>query len=601
MKKQVFLIIILGIFCVNLFGQLIPDDNFKAKINERLGQPTNYEPTIEDLNGITGEFNAYEAEIVSIEGAQYLTNLTTLKLDRNQIVDISSISNLANLTSLSLYDNQISDISAVSNLVNLIYLSLFSNQIIDINAVSGLISLYGLWLDSNQISDISAVSELSNLSWLYLHTNQISDISAVSNLTNLTILNLYSNQISDISAFSGLSSLNYLRLQLNQISDISAVATLTNLVYLNLHSNQISDISALSDLSNLFYLSLSFNQISDISAVSSLTNLTNLLLYSNQISDISPVSGLTNLTSLKLYSNQISDISAVSGLTNLRRLWMTNNQISDISAVSGLINLSSCLLYSNQISDIYALVENTGLGSEDHLYFYDNPISQEAFDVHIPILENRGFETIMYPTNPNNYAACYPYPNRHEIGLSTDTIMQWSGNFPSRDVDYEVWLGETSDNLIYIGVGIPINNTVYTLTPDLDEETDYWWKIKAITETDTIWSGLWHFTVGYSSSMYDEIHSINASQIVDNFPNPFNPSTTIRYELIESGFTKIEVFNIKGQKINTLINQYQTAGEKSIDWNGIDTRSNPVSSGIYILKLNVNETTQSLQKCVLLK
>jgi len=538
----------------------IPDANFKAKINSRLGQPPTYNPTVADLNGITGYFFAGNSNISSIEGVQYLTNIPKLFLNKNQISDISAVSGLTNLISLDLEENQIIDISAVSDLTNLTSLDLDKNQISDISAISGLTDLSNLYLNDNQISDISAISGLTNLFGLSLYYNQISDISVISDLTNLVSLYLGGNQISDISAISGLTNLRLLYLAGNQISDISAVSGLTNLEWLWLNQNQISDISAVSGLMNLSYLYLNENQISDISAVSGLTNLNFLFLNSNQISDISAFSGLTNLASLYLYNNQISDISVVSGLTNLTCFYLSNNQISDIStvsgltnlffidlsynqindisaisslpnmkklylggnqiidiatissltnltelslggnhisdisAVSGLTNLRELSLDSNQISDIYPLVENTELGSGDILQLYSNPLSLEALIVHIPILENRGFDTLQFPSTPNNYAACYPDPARYEVGVSINADLEWQGNFPSRDAVYDVWLGETSDDLVNVGYGTAINDTLYSFTPALNPDTVYWWKVRAITATDTIWSGLWRFT-----------------------------------------------------------------------------------------------------------
>ena len=384
----------------------IPDENFKSKINEYLGQPPAYNPTIADLNGITAHFFAGNSNISSIEGAQYLTNLTWLSLNNNQIIDISTISGLANLTSLELYNNQIIDISVISGLVN--------------------------------------------LSLLDLEENQISDISVISDLTNLILLNLIGNQIKDISAISGLT--------------------------------------------NLINLYLGGNQISDISAVSGLNNLKNLYLVENQIVDISAVSGLTNLHWLWLNDNQIIDISAVSDLTNLTWLWLNENKIIDISAVSGLTNLVQLYLNDNQISDIYPLVENTGLDSGDFLQLNSNPLSREAFNVHIPILESRGFHSLQFPSTPNNYAACYPDPARYETIVYINADLEWQGNFPSRDAVYDVWLGETSDDLVNVGYGTAINDTLYSFTPDLNPDTVYWWKVRAITETDTVWSGLWCFT-----------------------------------------------------------------------------------------------------------
>ena len=601
MKKQVFLIIIISILGLNLYSQLIPDDNFRIRINSYLGQPPEYEPTVADLNGMTGEFNAYDADISSIEGAQYLINLSSLKLNSNQISDISAVSCLENLIWLTLRFNQISDISAVSDLTNLTNLNLSCNQINDISAISGLTNLIHLSLGGNQISDISAVSGLTNLIHLWLGGNQINDILAVSSLTNLISLTLGYNQICDISAISSLDNLIGLSLEVNQISDISAVSGLTNLTSLTLNINQISDISAVSGLTNLIYLRSYSNQISDISAVSGLTNLINLSLGGNQISDISAVSNLTNLIDLWLLDNQISDISAVSGLVNLIRLSLSYNQINDISAVSGLANLYSLSLEENQISDIYAIVENTSFGPADLLNIQSNPFSQEALNVHIPILQSRGFRNLTYPTISNNYAACYPNPARNETGLLINTTLEWRGNFPSRDAVYDVWLGETSDNLVNIGTGVAINDTLYSFTPNLNEDTNYWWKVRAIAETDTLWSGLWHFAVGNPISTDDETYSLNSSRIISNYPNPFNPSTTISFSIPEESKVELTVYNIKGQKIKNLADNEFDAGQHSVAWNGVDESGKLVGSGIYFYKLKVNGKTEAVKKCLLLK
>ena len=445
MKVKMFIIIIISIAGLNLYAQLIPDDNFKAKINQNLGQPPEYEPTIEDLNGITGTLMAFLASISSIEGAQYLINVTSLDLFVNQIDDISAISGLTNLTSLNLKDNQIEDISAVSG------------------------------------------------------------------LTNLTSLNLEENQINDISA----------------------------------------------------------------------------------------IYGLTNVTSLNLSENQINDISAVFELSNLTWLSLSENQISDISAISDLINLTYLYLNSNRISDIFALVENTGYGFEDHLFINDNYLSQEALDIHIPILEDREFEVLVYSSNPNVYAACYPNPVRNAIEVPINTTLEWSGNFPTREVTYDVWLGETSDNLLNVGIGTVINNTLYSFTPNLNEDTNYWWRVRAITETDTIWSGLWHFTVGNPVSTDDDSYFINSTQILRNFPNPFNPITTISFNLpVNATNPVIEIFNIKGERIR----QYSISDfQSSITWNGTDTNHNLVSSGVYLYRIKTDEGVLMPKKMLLLK
>ena len=63
----------------------------------------------------------------------------------------------------------------------------------------------------------------------------------------------------------------------------------------------------------------------------------------------------------------------------------------------------------------------------------------------------------------------------------------------------------------------------------------------------------------------------------------------------------LSIFNIKGQKIKTLTNNEFTKGSHSIIWNGDDEFNNPVSSGIYYYKLNVDDKTEAVKKCLLLK
>ena len=86
-----------------------------------------------------------------------------------------------------------------------------------------------------------------------------------------------------------------------------------------------------------------------------------------------------------------------------------------------------------------------------------------------------------------------------------------------------------------------------------------------------------------------------------NFPNPFNPSTTISFSIQNDSQVKLSLFNIKGQKVKTLTYNEFTKGDHSIIWNADDESGEPVSSGIYFYKLNVNGKTEAVKKCLLLK
>ncbi|OPX26071.1 MAG: hypothetical protein B1H06_06235 [Candidatus Cloacimonas sp. 4484_143] len=103
------------------------------------------------------------------------------------------------------------------------------------------------------------------------------------------------------------------------------------------------------------------------------------------------------------------------------------------------------------------------------------------------------------------------------------------------------------------------------------------------------------------------VESVNVEQhllpletnLIGCFPNPFNPSTTIEFNIEQNAKAEIEIFNIKGQKIKSF-NIYSST-EHSVVWNGDDENSKPVTSGIYYYKLNVNGNTAAVKKCLLLK
>jgi hypothetical protein len=99
----------------------------------------------------------------------------------------------------------------------------------------------------------------------------------------------------------------------------------------------------------------------------------------------------------------------------------------------------------------------------------------------------------------------------------------------------------------------------------------------------------------------DNIATIENPIQIKTYPNPFNPTTTIDFSIQNKSHIELSVFNIKGQKIKTLINKQMQGGNHSINWNGDNETGNNVSSGIYYYRLNVNGKTEVVNKCLLLK
>ena len=85
-----------------------------------------------------------------------------------------------------------------------------------------------------------------------------------------------------------------------------------------------------------------------------------------------------------------------------------------------------------------------------------------------------------------------------------------------------------------------------------------------------------------------------------NFPNPFNPITTLRYDLPSDAFVSLSIYDMLGREVNQLVNTKQKAGFKSIKWDATDSIGKQVSAGVYLYRIEAGEFVQT-KKMVLLK
>ena len=89
-------------------------------------------------------------------------------------------------------------------------------------------------------------------------------------------------------------------------------------------------------------------------------------------------------------------------------------------------------------------------------------------------------------------------------------------------------------------------------------------------------------------------------KLIKNYPNPFNPVTTLRYDLPENSHVNITIYDMLGRQVKNLINQTQDAGYRSVRWNATDDYGKPVSAGIYLYQIQAGEFVQT-KKMMLLK
>ena len=111
-------------------------------------------------------------------------------------------------------------------------------------------------------------------------------------------------------------------------------------------------------------------------------------------------------------------------------------------------------------------------------------------------------------------------------------------------------------------------------------------------------------TPGFTNSRYltnkQKLVTISDFKVFNNYPNPFNPTTTISYELPQHAHVKVTIYNILGNLIKNLVDEEQSLGYKSIQWNATNNNGQQVSAGVYIYNVEVKNFSYT-KKMVLVK
>ena len=95
-----------------------------------------------------------------------------------------------------------------------------------------------------------------------------------------------------------------------------------------------------------------------------------------------------------------------------------------------------------------------------------------------------------------------------------------------------------------------------------------------------------NFILPVGSDADDPSAPVTATELKGNYPNPFNPSTTISYSVKEPALVTLAIYNVKGQKVKTLVSEQKASGNFQVVWNGKDENNRPVSSGVYYYRMN---------------
>ena len=175
------------------------------------------------------------------------------------------------------------------------------------------------------------------------------------------------------------------------------------------------------------------------------------------------------------------------------------------------------------------------------------------------------------------------------VEVSPDST-QWQELW-SKSGRHDVWKREYVDLSDFAGQSIYMRFRLTDQSTEIDF-TDPGWTLDNIY----VLSG----NVTFTNNEDPLLPNIGITRLNSNFPNPFNPETTISYSLGENSHVSIGIYNLKGQLVRTLVSDRQTPGEHSVVWNGKDDRGAAVSSGVYFYRMQ-SGTYSKTNKMLLLK
>ena len=504
------------------------------------------------------------------------------------------------------------------------------------------------------IQDLTGLEYAHNLKWLNLggdwvsgkgnvNSNAVSNFSPLLGLTQLNTLNLSNNNISDISALAGLTQLTRLYLDKNAISDVSALAGLTQLTYLHLYNNSISDVSPLAGLTQLTDLYLGDNSLSDVSALAGLTQLTTLYLSYNAISDVSPLLALnltgTSWDSTGLYL-EVNPLSYASIHTHIPAMRAKGIEVKfDPRTHRALLKISG----DNQKGVSFAPLSNpfvveaqdeNGSLLEGISVTFDVTAGGGTLSVTSTITDENGRAQSTLTLGPNLGT------NTVEVsatGIEVTAIFNAIANSESPLIPADVNDDGSVNILDLVSVASEFGSEKPKLAADVNGDG-------IINILDLILvAGMFEgaaagpaahpqvseaLTAVEVQGWLTDASSLEAkdpimkrgflilkqllasltpteTELLANYPNPFNPETWMPYRLAEDAFVTLTIYDGAGQVVRTLDVGHQIAAvyenrSKAIYWDGRNEIGEQVASGVYFYHLSAGDYSAT-RKMVILK
>ena len=613
---------------------------------------------ISDLSPLTrliqlDHINVEDNVISDLSPLSGLINLEELQVHHNLISDLSPIKGLINLRELNISHNVITDLSPLSDLIRLDRVLMSENPLADLAPLTGLISLRRFHSSGTPILNLSALAKLPKLQELDIGSGEISDLSVLEGFTTLRELYLAGNEISDISPLATLTGLTHLNLENNQISDVSPLASLSNLTRIELQDNEIVDFSPL----DVFPESVTIVGNNNPGFTGSAPKIGGPWLWV-----IVPTNGLSGSSAAASRTDFLAQVSG-GAVTELRiarqgamegdavgaKVWTLGgisksggNNINELVNTIGLGtgNIDNHVAYGSvNLDSPREQRTRMFVGSGDAVKVWLNGVlvhskaidrDADGYKENFPVTLRAGTNTLLVAvyegegwwsgffgfTRGTDYAVWTQSPptpigfvrvadvNEDGIVSILDLIFvarDFERNKPSNprtDVNGDGRVNILDLSLVASSMDstIPAAPSNFMLGNQLSPETLRAWIVQAHAESDgslVFQEGIARLQRLFAALMPRE------TQLLANYPNPFNPETWIPYQLATATDVHIRIYAANGTLVRILDFGHQPAGiyqqrDRAAYWDGKNEMGEPVASGVYFYTLSTESTRDSV-------
>ncbi|MCP4545202.1 MAG: T9SS type A sorting domain-containing protein [bacterium] len=264
-----------------------------------------------------------------------------------------------------------------------------------------------------------------------------------------------------------------------------------------------------------------------------------------------------------------------------------------LPAPAGSISRWFCYLGDQDITHAYFIMANDDQ-TETHLsvevpyqvQYRAHSVSQVALSPGAPAILDYG-EPIKvdfaYYTWGTNRVQIWPY------GYAQGLYVSPQGNAGSNA--YSVPSGTGTNFFVYIGTDpVGVDQVLMRMRDAVTYDI----------LVQTFYPAMHFYGPSATATAAPEVPPVAVTELLPNYPNPFNPVTKISFRLGEAGSVHLAVFDVRGRLVRELMNTYLEPGAHTVEWNGCDGDGNAVSSGVYFTKL-MTAGEQQTRKMVLVK